>query len=198
MENNEKIICKSKVGLMAANPLAIASFIVAFLAVVASFIVAASFTTSSYTPLEWIIRHFGLYVWFYFGAGIFVGIGIWLLFVLKPELTVTDTRVYGKIGSIKKIDLPINQISAIGTGIFSSVAIATSSGSIRFWGIINRDEITNAISQLLAANQKNTVSQTTIIESDSADELKKYKDLFDQGIISQEEFEAKKKQLLGL
>ena len=30
------------------------------------------------------------------------------------------------------------------------------------------------------------------------DELKKYKDLLDQGIITQEEFEEKKKQLLGL
>lgn len=32
----------------------------------------------------------------------------------------------------------------------------------------------------------------------SADELKKFKDLLDSGIITQEEFEAKKKQLLGL
>ena len=32
----------------------------------------------------------------------------------------------------------------------------------------------------------------------TADELKKFKDLLDQGIITQEEFDAKKKQLLGL
>ena len=31
-----------------------------------------------------------------------------------------------------------------------------------------------------------------------ADELKKYKELFDAGVITQEEFDAKKKQLLGL
>ena len=31
-----------------------------------------------------------------------------------------------------------------------------------------------------------------------ADELKKYKELLDAGAITQEEFEAKKKQLLGL
>ena len=30
------------------------------------------------------------------------------------------------------------------------------------------------------------------------DELKKYKELLDSGVISQEEFDAKKKQLLGL
>ena len=32
----------------------------------------------------------------------------------------------------------------------------------------------------------------------NADELKKFKDLLDAGIISQEEFDAKKKDLLGL
>ena len=35
-------------------------------------------------------------------------------------------------------------------------------------------------------------------EISSADELKKFKDLLDMGVITQEEFEAKKKQLLGL
>ncbi len=36
------------------------------------------------------------------------------------------------------------------------------------------------------------------IPQSNADELAKYKDLLDKGIISQEEFDAKKKQLLGL
>jgi hypothetical protein len=31
-----------------------------------------------------------------------------------------------------------------------------------------------------------------------ADELRKYKDLMDEGVISQEEFQAKKEQLLRL
>lgn len=35
-------------------------------------------------------------------------------------------------------------------------------------------------------------------ESSTTDELKKYKDLLDTGVITQEEFDAKKKQLLGL
>ena len=35
-------------------------------------------------------------------------------------------------------------------------------------------------------------------KSSEADELKKYKDLLDSGVITQEEFDAKKKQLLGL
>ena len=46
---------------------------------------------------------------------------------------------------------------------------------------------------------KPKVHNTTVIQNNSsADELKKYKDLLDSGIITQEEFDAKKKQLLGL
>lgn len=37
-----------------------------------------------------------------------------------------------------------------------------------------------------------------IQETSNADELKKYKDLLDSGVITQEEFDQKKKQLLGL
>lgn len=37
-----------------------------------------------------------------------------------------------------------------------------------------------------------------IQETSNADELKKFKDLLDSGIITQEEFDEKKKQLLGL
>lgn len=45
---------------------------------------------------------------------------------------------------------------------------------------------------------KNAKTGTTAVALSPADELKKYKDLLDSGIITQEEFDAKKKQLLGL
>lgn len=47
-------------------------------------------------------------------------------------------------------------------------------------------------------NAKKNNSQSTVSNSSSADEIKKYKDLLDSGAITQEEFDAKKKQLLGL
>lgn len=46
--------------------------------------------------------------------------------------------------------------------------------------------------------EKDAPVQVSIQQPSSADELKKYKELLDQGIITQEEFDAKKKQLLGL
>ena len=49
------------------------------------------------------------------------------------------------------------------------------------------------------AECKQLSSANSVTDSESnADELKKYKDLLDQGVITQEEFDAKKKQLLGL
>lgn len=47
-----------------------------------------------------------------------------------------------------------------------------------------------------SAKEKVVIQQKPQLSS--ADELKKYKDLLDSGIITQEEFDAKKNQLLGL
>ena len=46
--------------------------------------------------------------------------------------------------------------------------------------------------------KNNDVVEVTGSTSSSADEILKYKNLLEQGIITQEEFDAKKKQLLGL
>ena len=46
------------------------------------------------------------------------------------------------------------------------------------------------------AKDSKNVTEVTMLSP--ADELKKFKDLLDCGIISQEEYDAKKKQLLGL
>lgn len=43
-----------------------------------------------------------------------------------------------------------------------------------------------------------TAKSAPAVTSSPADELKKYKELLDMGVITQEEFNAKKKQLLGL
>ena len=47
----------------------------------------------------------------------------------------------------------------------------------------------------LKANESNNAGVSAVSD---ADELKKFAELRDQGVISQEEFEVKKKQILGL
>ena len=119
----------------------------------------------------------------------------------KITLTVTDKRVYGTTAFGKRVDLPLDMISAVGTGMFKSIAVTTTSGTIKFSFVENRDAIHTAISKLLVNRQDKPVSTTTIkqeFSQSNADELKKFKELLDSGVISQEEFDAKKKQLLGL
>lgn len=59
----------------------------------------------------------------------------------------------------------------------------------------------DAYTQTSAPNQmvaKNTNATTPVNVHSVADELLKWKGLLDQGVITQEEFDAKKKELLGL
>lgn len=118
----------------------------------------------------------------------------------KIELTVTDKRVYGVATFGKRVDLPFDSISSVGTG-WKKIAVATSSGKIVFRGIKNCEKIHKALSALLMERQSKTPVATTIkqeLPQSNADELKKYKELLDSGVITQEEFDAKKKQLLSL
>jgi len=127
-----------------------------------------------------------------------------LIYVItsKIELIVTDKRVYGTAIFSKRVDLPLDMISAVGTSAFKGIAVTTSSGAIKFVFVKNCDEIHKEISKLLLKRQTEKKPaqeiKQEVIQQSSADELKKFKDLLDQGIISQEEFDAKKKQLLGL
>ena len=59
------------------------------------------------------------------------------------------------------------------------------------------DYVRKQIAEIKAA--KIAPQNTTVVQQTSAaDELKKFKELLDMGVINQEEFDAKKKQLLGL
>lgn len=143
-----------------------------------------------------------VYPWVVLGI---VGIAVSILsyFWLKNyELVVTDKRIHGKAAFGKRVDLPADSISSTATiRLLRGVAVATSSGKISFLAIKNADEIYGVINNLLIERQKEKAKESapvTIIQSDEADQLKKYKALLDSGVITQEEFDAKKKQLLGL
>ncbi|MDE5588221.1 MAG: SHOCT domain-containing protein [Acetatifactor sp.] len=52
--------------------------------------------------------------------------------------------------------------------------------------------------QNLVVKTKTTINQQPSSNSDSYEELKKIKELLDKGVISQEDFDTKKKQLLDI
>lgn len=113
-------------------------------------------------------------------------------------ITVTNKRVYGVTKWSKRVDLPLNQISAVGTSSLKGIAVGTSSGKIVFKAIENYIDVHKEITGLLATKQDASVVQAVKPESNNMEDLKKFKELLDMGVITQEEFDAKKKQLLGL
>jgi|GEM_PF-1642806 len=117
------------------------------------------------------------------------------------QITVTDKRVYGKTKFGTRVDLPLDSISTVGIHGFSGILVATSSGNISFPLLKNCDEIHDVISNLIIERQTRSAYAIETKPKDSqsnAGELKELKELLDSGIITQEEFDAKKKQLLGL
>lgn len=71
--------------------------------------------------------------------------------------------------------------------------------SIQFGGKNNADaEIIASFIRAKIEETKNIPIGGSLQQTSPADELKKFKELLDMGVISQEEFDAKKKQLLGL
>ena len=79
------------------------------------------------------------------------------------------------------------------------IAVATASGITKFSLIGNYKEIGEVLSKKINERQQNTETSTKQTADNAAmDDILKLKSLLDSGIISQEEFEAKKKQLLGL
>ena len=138
----------------------------------------------------------------YIAPVVFVGLligGLLVLWLGSYELTVTDKRIYGKVIFGKRVDLPLDSVSATATGLFKGISVSTSSGKIKFRYIKNADEIHQKINELLINRQEKSCREEADQQQSvsNADEIKKYKNLLDMGAISQEEFDKKKKQLLG-
>ena len=118
------------------------------------------------------------------------------------ELTITDKRIYGKVAFGKRVDLPIDSVSAISMRPFmKGVAVSTASGKISFLLLENANQIYESMNKLLIERQAQTRTAPVaepVPSMSNADELKKFKELLDGGVITLEEFDAKKKQLLGL
>ena len=132
----------------------------------------------------------------------FLGVllGLFMIWLMNScAMTITNSRVIGKASFGKRVDLPMNQISAISLGLCGSIVVATSSGKIHFWLLENRDKVHAELAKVIRKVQvERTTNNSNVSTPNSADELRKYKELLDSGVITQEEFNAKKKQLLNL
>ena len=156
----------------------------------------------------WFGKYINYFLAFIIGSVGLLGVivlGIMYFVLRKCELQITENNVKGKTLLGKEVVLPLYMVSAYSTRKFlSTISVATASGITKFALIGNYQEIGEVLSKKINERQQNTettqktVAVPTATPASSADELKKFKELLDAGIITQEEFDAKKKQLLGL
>ena len=142
----------------------------------------------------------------YYGYMIMLGVVALIVGIImksnteKCEITVTNEAISGKLPHGKTVHIPLNQITAINRSSFNGVSITSIGNVSNFHCIENREEVMKAISYLLANPQQSSMqpTQSASANGSEAEQLKRLKDLLDSGVLTQEEFDAKKKQILGL
>ncbi|MBD5544869.1 MAG: hypothetical protein HDR01_11690 [Lachnospiraceae bacterium] len=75
------------------------------------------------------------------------------MWISNMEITVTDKRVYGKASFGKRVDLPIDSISAVALSPFHGISVSSSSGRIGFKLIVKNNEIYETIISLIIDRQ---------------------------------------------
>ena len=213
---DEKILIKSEIdnkakAILIGIPsilLAISTFIFLILAVIkpySDFDSIYSYYRRNYSGYDAAFNGHGDSLVLFIIACTFFLIGIIALIVFlahsKCELCITENNVKGKALFGKEVVLPLYMVSAYSTRkLFSTIAVATSSGITKFALIGNYAEIGNVLSKKINERQESTTNEpkSTAPQSNSMDDIIKLKSMLDSGIITQEEFDAKKKQLLGL
>lgn len=110
-----------------------------------------------------------------------------------------EVRVVCKKGKKIKKEFFARDITNISAPSSNALQIKGNGINYKINLLNNADELKKPLMEALH-NQKNPVYAPPVqtLANSASDEIKKFKDLLDQGIITREEFEEKKKQLLGL
>ena len=132
---------------------------------------------------------------FFFGVLIVIAIltfGVCFVLSLMVNITVTNKKVFGFTSKYARADIQIENIESVNLVNPYNISLKTSTGEFvyLFNGFKNAPELVKIINELILDNNEKS-------ESD-LDLLKKYKDLLDSGVITQLEFDAKKKEILKL
>ena len=130
----------------------------------------------------------------------------WIITLTPKRLICLDK---GMIYGLKQREIPLDKINSVYQKrglLLGSVTIQDGATSIKIDNIDKNclppffDSLTHASEEYKKGmfQSSNDVDFGSANQTSGADEIMKYKNLLDQGIITQEEFDAKKKQILGL
>lgn len=128
-----------------------------------------------------------------------VGGTVVILLTTKRCIYAQKRVIMGDFTKIVSYD-NINDIHKKKGWFFGEISIDTIREELTF--SVNKesvDNITNSIMQVIDEYKKQSNSvNAQVAQISAADELKKFKELLDSGVITQGEFDAKKKQLLNM
>ena len=106
--------------------------------------------------------------------------------------------VFNKTFSADKVVIPLSKISGCAVSGFAAMKLTITEGTTKYEynTVANSSVVVDAIKNK-DSEQKNQSKPETSTSADPAEELRKYKKLLDDGIITQVDFDQKKKMLLG-
>ena len=150
--------------------------------------------TKNETLIPWI-------VWGFLALVMLI-VNFWCSADAKKAMIIDSDRIICKNGKKTAKEFLVKDIKSVEFASKNGLLVRGNGIKYKINLLENAEELKSTIMDSIAALPAESVVATTEIKQEiqpsSADELKKYKELLDMGVISQEEFDAKKKQLLGL
>ena len=113
----------------------------------------------------------------------------------RKNMEISSDTITCKKGNKVVKQIPIDEVKAVNLISKKGIRIKGNGLNYKLNSVKNAEELKKAIMDKISCTE--CENNVTRIQSE-AELLKKYKDLLDSGIISQEEFEAKKKEILKL
>lgn len=114
----------------------------------------------------------------------------------KTELVIYENEIIGKKIDGKTVQFLLKDIKSVETTKTQGLKITGAGIKYDIHLIENAEEMKNILMDMLAKVQHE--QPVVAVVGSSANDIKEYKELLDAGIITQEEFDKKIKQLLGL
>ena len=118
--------------------------------------------------------------------------------ITSKRIIMAQQKLIGQNFQTVEID-NLNDVT-MSTGLIMGI-ITIDTIKEKFNVAVNRlaaTSINNKIHDVLSSLKQNKNTPTIVQSSSSADEILKFKNLLDMGVISQEEFDKKKSELLGV